>query len=304
MEWAFGLANFDQLAAGGPERFSVNQDLDTSASGMMLRILEQKLRRLQFTAVAADGSFVPLDENLRPELNDLTGRLRNLADRHRHAEQEFTQAVRQHGGFQVMYLDMTVTQLNPKPRQVETDEEEHAWMDETFKRVAAGWYDLQDAAAGRALNERSRQVVDIHVDKLKPAAERVYEALRLKLAMAPPSPEPIPTYGPRLRAWVDSPTFALIGGPCIAGVLTSIVIGKGAGLRVFLALAVALAVVPPLWAHLPRMTYTTSSLTFAGLMAGVVIVLLVKVGLVAAVGACVLLALAFTLGQRATVSGR
>jgi hypothetical protein len=52
------------------------------------------------------------------------------------------------------------------------------------------------------------------------------------------------------------------------------------------------------------MTYTTSSLTFAGLMAGVVIALLVKVGLVGAVGAFVLLALAFTLGQRATVSGR
>lgn len=304
MEWAFGLANFDQLATSGPDLVRVNQGLDTSASGMMLRVLEQKLRRLQFTAVSVGGTLVPAEENQRPALNDLTRRLRNLADRHRHAEQEFTQAVQQRGGFQVMYLDVAVSQLNPAPRWVETDEEEHAWMDETFKRVAAGWYDVQDAAGGRTLNERSRQVVDIHVDKLKPAAERVYEDLRLKLATAPPPPEPTPTYGQRLRAWMKSPTFALIGGPCIAGVLTAIVIGKGAGLGVFLALTVVLAVVPPLWAHLPRMTYTASSLAFAGLVAGVVIVLLVTVGLVAAVGAFVLLVLAFTLGQRTPVSSR
>jgi hypothetical protein len=302
MEWAFGLANFDQLATGGPDLVRVNQGLDTSASGMMLRILEQKLRRVQFTAVSADGKLVPSEENQRPELNELTRRLRNLADRHRHAEQDFTQAVQHHGGFQVMYLDVAVSQLNPAPRRVETDEEEHAWMDETFKRVAAGWYDVQDAAAGRPLKERSRQVVDIHVDKLKPAAERVYEDLRMKLATAPPPPEPTPTYWQRLCAWVNSPAFALLGGPCIAGVLTALVIGKGAGLGVFLALAVVLAVVPPLWAHLPTMSYTTSSLAFAGLMVGVVIVLLVEVGLVAAVGAFVLLVLAFALGQRTTLS--
>jgi hypothetical protein len=304
MSWAFSFANFDQVATGGRERNVLRQGSDASASGMLIRILEAKLHELRWMVTSPQGIRSVSETDLRPELDDLGRRLRNISDRHRHAAQEYAQAVERHGGFQVQYLDVAVAEMNPAPRQVETDADEHAWMDDTFRRVAGGWHVMETAAAGRTLDDLGRRTLEIQVERLKPAAERVYEDLRLKLATAPPPPEPTPAYGQRLQTWVNSPTFALIGGPCIAGVVTAIVIGKGAGLGVFLALTVALAVLPPLWGHLPRMTYTTSSLVFAGLMAAVVIVLLVTVGLVAAVGAFVLLVLAFTLGQRTTVSSR
>lgn len=183
MEWAFGLANFDQLAAGGPDHLRVvDQDSDPSASGTMLRILEQKFRLLQWTTTSPQGNAVPSERNQRPDLDDLARRLRNLAERHRHAAQEFARNVRQHGGFQCMYLDIAVDEMNPEPKQVESDEDEHAWMDETFKRVAGGWFYVQDAVAGRPLDERGRQALDVHVNRLKPAAERVYEGLRMKAA--------------------------------------------------------------------------------------------------------------------------
>jgi hypothetical protein len=298
MEWQFGLANFDELATGGPDRLAVHQDLDTSASGMMLRILEHNLQRLQWTTEASDGALQPSERNLRHDLDDLARGLRNLSDRHRHAAQQFTQAIQQQGGFQVIYLDMVVREMNPAPQEVETDEEEHAWMDEAFKRVAAGWYYVQDAVAGRPLNERARQTLDIHVSRLKPAAERVYEDLRMKLATAPPVAART-TYGERLRRWVISPGYALLGGPCVAGAVTGIVQGQHAGLGVFIGLAALFGLVPPFVASLPEVTFSGASWLYAILTSAVVVFVFSAVGVVAAIVAFVILTTVFILGQRA-----
>jgi hypothetical protein len=297
--WAYGFANFDQVATGGPDRSVTVQKWDTSASGMLLSILETKLKELQWVVTTSSGVRTTAETNLRPDLDDLGLRLRNLNDRHRHAAQEFNQAVERDGGFQVQFLDMAIGQLTPAPREIQTEDEQHARMDELFKRVLGGWHVLEDAAAGRPLDEQGRKTLAIHIEKLKSPAEHVYSDLRLKVAMAPPPPEPTAGYGVRLRSWVLSPAYALSGGPCIGGALTGLVSGQHAGLGVFVALALGLALLPPFASHPPAVSYTTSSLAFAGFTTGAVVVLLVKVGVLAAVAAFALLAIAFALGQRA-----
>ena len=111
LEWQFGFANFDQIASHGPDRLVVAQGQDTSASGMLLRILDNKLRQLRWRRTGPSGATEISQENLRPDLDDLARRVRNLGDRHRHAEQEFSQEMSRHGGFQVAYLDGAIEQM-------------------------------------------------------------------------------------------------------------------------------------------------------------------------------------------------
>ena len=75
--------------------------------------------------------------------------------------------------------------MNPDPHEVLTGEDEQLWVDETFRRVAAGWNYVQDAVAGRDLSDRSREAIDIIVSRLKPAADHVYADIRHKLATSP-----------------------------------------------------------------------------------------------------------------------
>jgi hypothetical protein len=102
MQWSFSFANFDQVAAGGLDRNIVRQGWDRSRSGMLLRIVEE-LRALQWMERAGPGPKVS-ETNLRPDLDDIGRRLRNLSERHRHAAHAFSQEVERHAGFQVMYL--------------------------------------------------------------------------------------------------------------------------------------------------------------------------------------------------------
>jgi hypothetical protein len=38
----------------------------------------------------------------------------------------------------MVYLDLAMAEMNPAPTEVETAADEHAWMNELFKRVAGG----------------------------------------------------------------------------------------------------------------------------------------------------------------------
>jgi hypothetical protein len=99
--WTFGFANFDRVAIGADGANVIADDFDRSRSGMLLRILRGKLRELQWTqqAAARHTGRQPIETNQRPELDDLARRLRNLDDRHRHAAQTFTRAVKTKAGF-------------------------------------------------------------------------------------------------------------------------------------------------------------------------------------------------------------
>jgi hypothetical protein len=301
LTWSFGLANFEQVATNGPDRIIVRQGFDDSRSGMLLRILEQKLRALQWTQDADTPNPRPSETNLRPDLDDLARDLRNLAEQHRYAKQTFTNAVETHGGFQVLHLDITVNEMNPEPRQVETDEDEHAWMDETFKRVLGGWHVIEDAAAGRTLDSTHEQMLRHHITRLKPAAERVYEDIRLKLATAPPAaplPAPRRGYGERVLRWLRSPEYALLGGACIGPAIAQLVTGESNGFWVFVALALVFLLVPPALTRPPTMTYTRISVAFIVAGSGVVVAALLLGGLGVALVAFALVALAFLAGRR------
>ena len=108
-------------------------------------------------------------------------------------------------------------------------------------------YAMEDAAAGRQLSGTEADSLTYNVERLKVAAGKVDEAVRLKVAMAPPAAVPTPDYGKRLQTWVLSPGYALVGRPCISGVITQLVQDKGRGAALFLVLTVLAAVLPPLW---------------------------------------------------------
>lgn len=264
---------------------------------MLLRILRSKLNELRWIETSPTGVRTRSEENLRSDLDDFPRRLRNLQDRHRYAVQEFSQAVEHLGGFQVQLLDLVVQEMNPAPRDVQTEDEEHAWLDETFRRVAAGIHVIENAAAGRPLDARSREVLEHYEQKLKPAAERVCADLRLRVATAPPPPAPRPGYGRRLHDWVLSPGYALFGGPCLGAALVGVASGTLAGLGAFLVVAVAIALVPPFVAHAPAMTYTRASVTFGVLTAVVTAGVMVGFGYGLGLLVFLLLTVVFMLGQ-------
>jgi hypothetical protein len=196
-------------------------------------------------------------------------------------------------------LDYAVQQMNPAPREVLTDADEEAWLNETFKRVMGGWHTVESAAAGRALDRRELELLGYLVDRLKPASELLSEDLRMKLATAMPQDAPA-DYGERLRAWLTSPTYQMLGWPCIGGAIQQAATGKSDGLAVFIAAAVVGLVVPPAVRPVPISRLTLSSVAFIAVTAVAVILALIFSGLPLAVGLLVILMLAFLAGRHST----
>jgi hypothetical protein len=293
--WNYSLANFDQLASGGPDRLVENIRDDDSASGTMLRILQSKLNDLRYPRPLPGsqghlGSSEP--RALGPELNDLSRRLRNVADRQQHEARKYQQGLNR-GGFQIELLDMGIQELNPQPREVRTDEDHHRWANDRFLRAMTGWDAVGAALAGHAFtSDISRHQVELLTEKMKASADAVYEDLRYTLVNAPR------TYVQRLAAWVVSPGYGFVASPCAVGIVTAFAKNTSAGLSVFIALAAAFALLPPIVASLPTLTLTASLVTGAVLTAAAVAVVFVTVGFAASVLAGALMGAVFLLGQR------
>jgi hypothetical protein len=296
MGWNYSLANFDQLASGGPDRLVENIHDDDSASATMLRILQSKLNELRYLppppgSQGHTGAREP--RALGPELDDLSRRLRNIADRHQHEARKYQQGLKRHGGFQVELLDMGIQELNPEPREVRTDEDHHRWANDRFLRAMTGWDAVGAALAGHPFtSDISRHQVELLTEKMKAAADAVYEDLRYKLVNAPR------TYVQRLAAWVVSPGYGFVAGPCAVGIVTAVAQNTSAGLGVFVALAAAFALLPPIVASLPTLTLNASLVAGAVLTATAVAVVFVTVGFAASVLAGALMGSVFLLGRR------
>lgn len=300
--WAFTLANFDALVDERQDRILIPQGWDRTVASMLLRILEQKLRRLQWV-IEDEGPVTRMSEvNLRPDLDELRRRLGNVGERHRHAAQEYSLAVETHAGFQITVLDVMVEETNPAVRLINTDEDEHARFDEMFRRVAAGLHVLETAAAGRDLDNTNREMLELLVTRAKSAAEHVNEGIRMRLATLVEIPAAgADAYSTRLRGWLVSPAYALIGGPAIGGLLTQFATGERAGRLLFLGVAVLGLVIPPAVRKpvfiLPR---SRASAAFIALATAAVVVALLLEGLLAAVALFAVASAAFILGRHAS----
>jgi hypothetical protein len=225
------------------------------------------------------GADAVTQTNLRPDLDDIAQRLANLASGHRHAAQEYSQAIEQTAGFQVLHLDVAVDEMNPQPREIHTDEDRMAWMGETLKRVSGGWHVIERAASGHSLDSNDKRTLELVIERLKPAAERVYEDLRLKLATTPPPPAPARVYWQRVGDWVQSSGFQLLGGACLSTALAGVLSGQGVAAAVFFVLFLAGGLLPPALASLPAITFTRASIAFTVVTTVASVVLLVAVGL-------------------------
>lgn len=199
------------------------------------------------------------------------------------------------------FLDIAVSEMNPQPWQVKTEADEHAWMGETFRRVTGGWHVIEDVAAGRQLDSNAQRALDLHIERLKPAAERVYEDMRMKLATAPAPPPPEQDYGARLKVWLLSPGYQLVGGPCVSGLITQAATGEAEGVVLFGIGAVLFLLVPPALRQGVTVPRTLTSVGFIVMASVAVVVSLLVSGLGLALLAFALLVGAFLLGQRTPV---
>ena len=184
-DWSHSFANFDLLAEGSPEAIHARDGYDTSVSGQMLRVLQDRLRGLQWYEGDTAGPVLrPSKRNLRPELDDLVRRLGNLADRHRHAKSKYEHAIASDGGFALVELDVFFESMNPPPREIGSEEDQHAWMNESFKRAVSGLYLVEAALrppSEHHFDDRQLRTLDYLVEKAKSAAERLHEDLRARL---------------------------------------------------------------------------------------------------------------------------
>jgi hypothetical protein len=184
--------------------------------------------------------------------------------------------------------------MNPEPTTIDSDEDFHAYANETFSRVLAGMHIIEDAVSGRTLSSEHRRQLERHIERLRAPAERVYEDMRLKLATAS---EPT-TYGSRLKAWVVSPWSQMFNWPFIAVALTQAAQGKVGGLVAFVGAAALLTFVPPLIdGPPPTLQRERASIAFIVAATVVVVALLLLFGLLAAIVGLVICIAAFLLGQ-------
>ena len=232
-EWIYGFSNFDQIVADGPDRMIEQQDRDPGKSGMLIRILQSKLNELQWMTVSPRGLRTRSQTNQREDLDDLGRRLGNLAERHRHEKQTLLQAFDQHAGFQIQYLDLTIEEMNPPPSRIDSDADHERRANDLFKRWAGGWDAIASAASGGRLDDIARQRLDYHVRQLKPAAEHLYEDLRLKLAASGDGQQDGPHDGAAGPAeppsWRDDLTALGVIGGLVLAAAAAVVGALGAG---------------------------------------------------------------------------
>jgi hypothetical protein len=200
----------------------------------------------------------------------------------------------------MVYLDIAADEMNPAPREVESDADQHAWMGEMLRRVSGGWHVIESAAAGRTLDSRERETLESVVQRLKPPAERVYEHVRLKLATAPEPPAPTPDYGARLKTWTLSPGYQLLGGPCLSVAITQAVMGESKGIVLFVVLAALALLIPPALRRPPAVSYTRVSVAFIVGASAAVVVAFVAGGLGVALLIFAVVVLAFLAGRNST----
>jgi hypothetical protein len=298
-EWTRSMANFDLLADGSSEAWKERSGFDDSASGLMVNILDERLRLVQYY-----GGPAPLrqqsEKNLRPDLDDLHRRLGNLARRHSHARQELEQAIASHGGFALQELAIYIEQMNPPVRDIQSDEDEEVWMNEQFKNAVSQLYVIREAVRhpiNQHFDQTQRDALNYFVERARPALDRLHEHLRTRLLLAP---EPAPSYPKRVLDWVTSPWGLLIVSTLSGAVVTGVLAGNTDGWELLLGGAVLAALLPPLAAGgvLPKATATKLNALFIMLAVALTAAVAATLGLGLAVVVLALLLTVFWLGQR------
>jgi hypothetical protein len=250
MDWIYSFTNFDEVVARSQRAFYVRDQDDDSGAGLLLRILEERLRNAQWYGPPKPPEQVmqtmaASETNLRPELDDLSLKLGNLADRHRHELSAYQQAKATMGGFAVDFIDSVLAQANPPPRDLKDQDDWHRHVGEQFRRFAAGLMAVEPAmrpAGQRNLSPQETKMVELLVEKLRPQVRACHEDVRLRFAR---SAEPPPNYGVRLQRWVTSAPGVLFVAPLTGQAVVQAVKGDRNGLVLIAVLSAMAAFVPP-----------------------------------------------------------
>jgi uncharacterized membrane protein YqaE (UPF0057 family) len=290
--WLHTFANFDAIVDRTGDQCIQRTGSDDSRSGMLIAILAAKLRKLQWEADAPPGVYRESETNQRPDLNDIERRLGNVARQHAHAVRTYEQAVTNNGGFQVAALDHLSDRMNPTPRTIETEEDEQAFLNDEFMRIAGGMHAVADAVSGRSLDDTGRHAIDFIIRQTRPAVESVYEGIRGKLTAEDGS------YWAEVNRWVFSRPSQFLSWPLTAGAITSAVTREWDAAVMFTAIGVLASLLPPLAVTRPRAVGSRAFfVSFVVTTMGAVVALLLLLGPEAAVLGLVVLAFVYSLGQ-------
>lgn len=182
IRWMFSFANFD-LVAANDDRGEILRNDDNTRSGMLLRVLRNRIDTINWYENPDDPQPVRAEAPIRPDLDDLALRLRNLEERHRHVVQAYRQAESQHGGFQMAAVNLVINEMNPAATVIENDTDQHAHLNDVFLRVVSGMYVVERAATpGETLSSDDEARLQTVINRLRAAVECVYEDLRLRAA--------------------------------------------------------------------------------------------------------------------------
>lgn len=201
------------------------------------------------------------DTDQRPELEPISVRLAQLSHEHQQALRTLEQAVGAHGGFALQELNMFFDQAEPPAPSDGTPEDDHRYVNEMFGY--SYFYSIQEAqrpASQRNFNTDQIERLQSIVERLRPAEDHLFEAVRERLIRMP---EPRPRVRDYFRDWLGSPYGAILVLAPAGQAVIQIVSHDGKNSGWLIAFAMVAAFLPPLARGLLTFLVRGQYLTFA-----------------------------------------
>jgi len=241
--WIYSMTNFDLVATDDPAGVKERRELDNSKSGFFVRILDSRLRDLRFLIGDPPAQGIS-DTDQRPELEPISVRLAQLGHKHQQALHTFEQAVSAHGGFALQELNMFFDQAKPPAPSDGTPEDDHRYVNDVFGH--SYFYSIQEAqrpASQRNFSAEQIKQLQSIVERLRPAEDRLFEAVRERLIRMP---EPRPRIRDYFRDWLSSPYGAILVLAPAGQAVIQLVSHDGKNSGWLIAFAMVAAFLPPL----------------------------------------------------------
>ncbi|HVY78532.1 MAG TPA: hypothetical protein VG898_08515 [Solirubrobacterales bacterium] len=184
-EWEMSVAGFDATLEGtGISRYPVDPTgaEDATLGGQLLGILCNRVQALQHQGEREDGLSVYVEQNQRPDLDELRERLSELAAEHQQLHQRFVNAKRSGPGPALLSLEDFVSKFHLAPPPPTDDPEASArWMSKMFREAPT--LALVEAAlySTPPTGEKAEQLDEL-VETLRGLVDRLHHGLSQKVS--------------------------------------------------------------------------------------------------------------------------
>lgn len=182
LAWRLTLAAFDRLVAGDLAPYVSDGRPAHGKTRALIAILNPKLALLQHPVTrSAQGERHPIEDNQRPDLDEIGRRLGNVARRDEHFTSEVQLEARTSAGFSLGRLDLVLSALNPPPAVIESPDDIPMFLNDVFGYITTGSYSLFRAVHGGRLSVEEGRLVAERVTELRQDVDRLREELRRRV---------------------------------------------------------------------------------------------------------------------------